>query len=413
MKPPPGPFRPDFWRSPIRGPWMTAILGSILLVGVTIVSVTGFLSHAAYEPDFPANAIVDAGADLPLTFNWPTSPSWIYALTQGLHVTVGLATIPFLLAKLWSVIPRLFTWPPVTTPATMIERGVIGLLVASSIFQFVTGTMNAQYWYAFGFDFVRAHYWGAVVFVAALFAHLVIKLPVARRAYRDRGVLKPLRDDIAGTRPEPPDEHGLVAREPADPTISRRGLLGFVGAGSLLIALGNAGQSLGGPFKELAIFAPRQEDFPVNKPFEIVSIPMEAVGDSWRLKLRGGGEEVELSRADLLAMDLRTEKLPIACVEGWASWQTWTGVRLRDLAALAGVDRATVTVESLQPGGRFRLTTHSADAVADERSLLALQVNGEDLSLDHGFPARIIVPGVPGVHQTKWVEILDFEAVEA
>ena len=41
--------------------------------------------------------------------------------------------------------------------------------------------------------------------------------------------------------------------------------------------------------------------------------------------------------------------------------------------------------------------------MADSRSLLALRVGGADLALDHGYPARIIVPGLPGVHNTKWV----------
>ena len=43
-----------------------------------------------------------------------------------------------------------------------------------------------------------------------------------------------------------------------------------------------------------------------------------------------------------------------------------------------------------------------------EQGLLALKVNGKDLSLDHGFPARIIVPALPGVHCTKWVGRLEF-----
>ncbi|MGO4583799.1 molybdopterin-dependent oxidoreductase [Arthrobacter sp. 2RAF6] len=39
----------------------------------------------------------------------------------------------------------------------------------------------------------------------------------------------------------------------------------------------------------------------------------------------------------------------------------------------------------------------------DEQTLLALELNGEPLDLDHGYPARIIAPGRPGVLQTKWV----------
>jgi DMSO/TMAO reductase YedYZ molybdopterin-dependent catalytic subunit len=85
-------------------------------------------------------------------------------------------------------------------------------------------------------------------------------------------------------------------------------------------------------------------------------------------------------------------------------------VRLRDLAALAGVDGETVLrVESLQPRGVLRQATLGPDQHRDERALLALRVNGADLSLDHGFPARIIVPALPGVHCTKWVSSLTWE----
>src|SRR3954454_22719844 len=234
--PPPGPFRPRFWRSPLRGPWLTAALGSVLLVLLTIVAVTGFLSHAAYNPDLGHNAIVEPGRDLPLTFDWPTGPSWLYAVTQGLHTNVGLGAIPLLLAKLWSVIPRLFAWPPITSVAQGIERLAIALLVSSAVFEFVTGVLNMQYFYAFKFNFVVAHYYGAVVFVASLALHVVIKSPVIVRAYRERGILTPLRDDLAHTRPEPAAE--LVAPDPLAPSLSRRGLFAFVGAGAgaLLVA---------------------------------------------------------------------------------------------------------------------------------------------------------------------------------
>jgi len=110
---PPGPFRQRFWHGPLRGPWLTSFLGSVLLVLVLIVGATGFLSHAAYQPDLAHNAIVNPAYDFqPFIFSWPTSPSWLYALNQGLHVTVGLVAVPWLLAKLWSVIPRLYIWPP-------------------------------------------------------------------------------------------------------------------------------------------------------------------------------------------------------------------------------------------------------------------------------------------------------------
>lgn len=409
LAPPPGPFSSGFWRSPLRGPWLTAALGSALLVLVTIVAVTGFLSHAAYEPDLRGNAIVPRGADLPLTFfSWPTSPSWLYGLTQGLHVNVGLAAVPLLLAKLWSVIPRLFAWPPVESPAQAIERLAIALLVSSAIFEFVTGIMNAQYWYAFGFNFVIAHYYGAVVFVASLVLHVAVKTPVIVRAYRSRGWLRPLRDDLAHTRAEPADG-GLVAPDPDPPTMSRRGLFAFVGAGSALLVVANAGQSLGGPFRSLAFLAPRREDFPVNKTAARAGVTRDMVGEGYRLRLSA---DVSLSRAELLAQPQHTARLPIACVEGWTTTQEWTGVRLAELARLAGVEEPDgAFVRSLQPAGILAETSLDGDAVRDPDALLALKVNGEDLSMDHGFPARIIVPALPGVHNTKWVGAIEFASV--
>ncbi len=404
--PPRGPFRSGFWRSPLRGPWLTAALGSALLVLVTVVAVTGFLSHAAYEPDLRGNRIVPT--DLPLTFfSWPTGPSWLYALTQGLHVNVGLAAVPLLLAKLWSVIPRLFVWPPVASPAQGVERLAIALLVSSAIFEFVTGIMNAQYWYAFGFNFVIAHYYGAVIFVASLVLHLAVKSPVILHAYRTRGWLKPLRDDLAHTRPEPADEHGgLTPVDPDPPTMSRRGLFAFVGAGSALLVVANAGQTLGGPLRSLAFLAPRREDFPVNKTAARAGVTPDMVGAAYRLRL---SEEVSLSRDELLAQPQHTARLPIACVEGWTTTQEWTGVPLADLARLAGIERPDgAFVRSLQPAGILAETSLDRDAVRDPDALLALKVNGADLSMDHGFPARIIVPALPGVHNTKWVGSIEF-----
>jgi DMSO/TMAO reductase YedYZ molybdopterin-dependent catalytic subunit len=67
-------------------------------------------------------------------------------------------------------------------------------------------------------------------------------------------------------------------------------------------------------------------------------------------------------------------------------------------------------VESLQPAGVLRQATLAAGQIADTRSLLALKVGDEDLPMDHGYPARIIVPGLPGVHNTKWVGSLTFRA---
>jgi DMSO/TMAO reductase YedYZ molybdopterin-dependent catalytic subunit len=383
------------FRSPLRGPWLTSALGSILLVLVLIVAVTGFLSHVAYMPDLGYNAIVPKPRDLPLNFGWPTSPSWLYAVTQSLHTNVGLMVIPFLLAKLWSVIPKLFVWPPVSSPAQAIERLAIALLVASSVFELATGVVNAQYWYPFKFNFVVAHYYGAIVFVTSMAIHVVVKMPVALRAYRERGWVEPLRENLEETGP--------------DATMTRRGVLLFAGAGAATLLAANAGQSIGGPLRKAAFLAPRRAgSFPVNKTAAAAGIRPEMIA-GYELVLRAGGTETALSRAHLLALPQRTAALPIACVEGWTTTQTWTGVPLSVLAARAGAAGASeVLVESLQEAGVLRRAALSRDH--NGAGMLALKVNGHDLPLDHGYPARLIVPALPGVHNTKWVGRMTFTA---
>ncbi|MYW00171.1 molybdopterin-dependent oxidoreductase, partial [Streptomyces sp. SID3343] len=128
------------------------------------------------------------------------------------------------------------------------------------------------------------------------------------------------------------------------------------------------------------------------------------------LRVLGGPVEHVLTREDLLALPLRTHALPIACVEGWSTDdQHWTGIPLLRLAELAGVPRpSSVLVESVQVGGPFGATVLARNQIRDPRSLLALRVNGADLSPDHGYPARVIVPAAPGVHNTKWVSRLTF-----
>ena len=65
-------------------------------------------------------------------------------------------------------------------------------------------------------------------------------------------------------------------------------------------------------------------------------------------------------------------------------------------------------VASLERYGAFNHAVLQANQISNSDALLALRVNGVDLSRDHGYPARIIVPALPGVHNTKWVASIDF-----
>ncbi|MFJ4364999.1 molybdopterin-dependent oxidoreductase [Streptomyces chartreusis] len=401
------PFSPSFWRSPLRGPWLTSVLGVVLLGGITVLFVTGLVSYAAYNPDLsPVNdKTPDKGVLGFYLFSWPTDPHWLYRLNQGVHVTLGITLIPVLLAKLWSVVPRLFTLPPARSLAHALERLSLLLLVGGALFEFVTGVLNVQLDYIFPGSFYTLHFYGAWVFIAAFVAHTVLKAPTAWRNLRQ------LREE----------KNDLVPPSPAEPTVSRRGALWFVGGGSLLLFLTTVGQNFDGALRRTALLAPHGGDepgsgpggFQINKTAAYAGIrDADTSEEAWRLVVVGAtGHTVRLTRADLLAMPQHSAALPIACVEGWStSDQWWRGVRLRDLAALVGHDGdpPDVFVESLQHRGAFRKAALRSNQVADPRSLLALSVNGEDLTPDHGYPARIIVPAAPGVLNTKWVTRLTF-----
>ncbi|WP_406484522.1 molybdopterin-dependent oxidoreductase [Streptomyces microflavus] len=401
------PADPGFWRSPVRGARFTAVLGLVLLAGLTLLFVTGLLSYAAYNPDLDQvnDKTPDKGWLGFYLFAWPTGPHWLYRLTQGLHVTVGIVLVPVLLAKLWSVIPRLFALPPARSVGHALERISLLLLVGGALFEFLTGLLNIQLDYLFPGSFYTLHFYGAWVFLAGFVAHVALKLPQAVRV---------LRSGIPRGEPDP-----LAAPDPLPATLSRRGALAMVGAGSLLLLVTSVGRSFDGPLRRIALLTPRggteqgpgPNAFQVNKTAAAVRIAPADTGERWRLTVRGPAGELRFSRAELLAMEQHSAALPIACVEGWStSDQLWRGVRLSDLAALAGYPDSPpdVFVESLQRSGSFRKAALRDNQVRDGRSLLALEVNGAPLSPDHGYPARIIVPAAPGVLNTKWVETLTF-----
>ena len=416
---PPGPFQPGFWRSPLRGRWLTSLLGLVLLAGLPVIAITGLLSYAAYNPRLHGN---DETPGAPLLkfflFSWPTHPAWLYRLDQGVHVTLGLALLPFVLAKLWSVLPKLFSWPPVRSPAQALERLTLIMIVGGVLFEFATGILNIQDYYAFPFSFYTAHLYGAWVFIAGLVVHVALKFPNMVAGLRSRSLRRELRTPLATTQPENPDAEGLRAADPAPPTVSRRGLLVAVSGASLTLAALAIGQSIGGWTRRTALFAPRGLSaatpgrLPVNHTAAAARITAADTGPAYRLVLTGR-RTVSLTRYELMALPQRTAVLPLACVEGWSYSAAWTGVPLAELARLVGVTQPSAAlVESIQQAGSFRSVTLSAGQVSDSRSLLALCLNGIDLPPDHGYPARTIIPAAPGVHNTKWVGRITFKAAQ-
>jgi DMSO/TMAO reductase YedYZ molybdopterin-dependent catalytic subunit len=384
------------------------VFGLVLLIGIPVEFVTGLLSMAAYNPELGQGPNSNRGLFGLYLFIWPTAPRWLYRVTEGTHVVLGLALVPVVLAKLWSVMPKLFVWPPWRSVAQMLERLSLVLVVGGVMFELTTGILDIDY--ANGINFYPGHFYGAWAFMAGFVLHVCVRAGDMLQALRSRSFRVEVRTGLDRTTPDPPGS-ALVAPNPSAPTISRRGVLALVGSSSLVVFLTTVGEATGGAMRRFALFGTHYRllgrgpnDFPVNHTAAAMGITAERTGQKWRLLL-DGPVRVYLSRDQLLALPLTTADLPIACTEGWSTQQRWTGVPLADLARLSGVSRpGPATLRALDG----RTVVLSGEQVTAPASLLALRVNGADLSLDHGYPARIIVPAMPGEYNLKWMAHMIF-----
>ena len=386
---PDGPLRQGRYRSPLRDERLAAWLGAALGLLFTVCFVTGLYSHLHQHP-----------------LSWlpvPPRPAGLYRVTQGIHVAAGIASMPVLLAKLWLVWPRLLAVPPFRRVSDVVERLGVLALVAAGIYMVFSGVANIAQWYPWRFSFTATHYWMAWVTMGAIVAHVGAKWVVSRESLRRPGhrpALAEADEAIEGTTPEGPHD-GL----------SRRGFLGTVAAASGALTLGTVGQSLPG-LRRLAVLAPRDPaDRPVNRSARNAAVVDAALSPAYRLVVEGRvTRPLSLSLADLRSHPSHEANLPIACVEGWSYSAPWRGVRVRDLLDRAGAARgATVRVESLEQHGAYRVSTLNCFQARDRDTLLATHLEGQPLSLDHGYPVRLIGPGRPGVNQTKWVARLVVE----
>lgn len=372
-----GPLKEGAFTSRLHSERLAAILGIALGVSFSICFLTGVLSHLIQDP--------------PSWFVWPPDPSWLYRVTQGVHVAAGLASVPLLLAKLWTVYPRLWTWPVLEDLAHLVERVSLVPLVAGSVFLLFTGVANIALWYPWRFFFPAGHYWAAWITIGALVIHVGAKATVTRRA-------------LSRSRIEGGDEIGGG--------LTRRGFIGVIVAATGLITVSTVGQTFK-PLSRLGLLAPRRpgvgpQGFPVNKSAFSARVLDTARDPGWRLSVEGDvAIPLALSLDDLHALPQHAANLPIACVEGWSASARWRGVRVADLLDLAGApEDATVRVDSLQDSGLYRASELNRLHAREPDTLIALEANGETLHIDHGFPARLIGPNRPGVMQTKWVSKL-------
>jgi DMSO/TMAO reductase YedYZ molybdopterin-dependent catalytic subunit len=370
------PEESDF-RSQTHHRSVTARTGLWLGVAFATAFVTGILSHAIQHP--------------PPWFFWPSRPVNLYRFTQGLHVISGIACIPLLLAKLWTVFPKLFGRPRVRSVPHAIERGSLLVLSGAAFFELITGIFNIFQNYPWPFYFPTVHYAIAWIAIGSILVHVAVKLPVIRAGLGERPTTRP------GT----------------DGGLSRRGFLRATWATVGVATLATAGSTI--PFlRSVSVLATRgdgPQGVPVNRTAAHAGVEAAATDPRWRLEFRGPYSLHRFSLADLHAMPQTMASLPIACVEGWSASANWTGVPVADLLRIVGAEPGTpVNVYSLERGSPYAISTLPGEHTRDPLTLLALRLNGAILDLDHGFPARIIAPSRPGVLQTKWIDRIEVMA---
>lgn len=144
---------------------------------------------------------------------------------------------------------------------------------------------------------------------------------------------------------------------------------------------------------------------------------------TWRLVIDGMVDQrVELSFDDLVGMGTDEYAVTLTCVSnevggGLVGNAIWQGIPIRDVLAMAGVQSGADMVLSRSVDGYTASTP--LEALTDDSidAIFAVAMNGEPLPLEHGFPVRMVVPGLYGyVSATKWVtelKVTTFEADEA
>jgi DMSO/TMAO reductase YedYZ molybdopterin-dependent catalytic subunit len=144
--------------------------------------------------------------------------------------------------------------------------------------------------------------------------------------------------------------------------------------------------------------------------------------NEWRLRIHGMVDnDLELSYQQLVDRDLTEAWVTICCVSNNVggdlignAW--WSGVRIADLLAEAGVSpEADAVLQTSQDD--WTCGTPLVALTDDRNAMLAVAMNGEPLPVHHGFPVRMIVPGLFGyVSATKWLvdlEVTRFDEISA
>lgn len=159
---------------------------------------------------------------------------------------------------------------------------------------------------------------------------------------------------------------------------------------------------------------PNADFYRIDTALTVPQVP----ADTWSLRIHGMvDEELTFTYDELFERELFEETITLTCVSNQIGGEllgtaVWGGVRLDDLLAEAGIQAGADQIVGRSSDG---WTAGIPVAALDGRpALVAFSMNGEPLPLEHGFPARLIVPGLYGyVSATKWLTELELTTFDA
>ena len=148
----------------------------------------------------------------------------------------------------------------------------------------------------------------------------------------------------------------------------------------------------------------------VDTALRVPDVPI----DGFNLRIHGMvDKELNLSFEDLLSRKMIEKRITLTCVSNpvggkYLGNATWIGIPIRDLLEEAGVQDGADAVKSTSADNMTIGTPLQALNDANRDAILAVAMNGEPLPLEHGFPVRMVVPGLYGyVSATKWLVDLE------
>ena len=168
-----------------------------------------------------------------------------------------------------------------------------------------------------------------------------------------------------------------------------------------------------------SFITPNRDFYRIDTALSVPKVPV----DGYTLRIHGMvDQELELSFRDLLKERLVEKRITLTCVSNevggpYVGNAAWLGVPVRDLLARAGVQDGADAVKTTSADNMTIGTPLGALTDENRNALIAVGMNGEPLPLEHGFPVRMVVPGLYGyVSATKWlvdIEVTKFSDFKA